>query len=387
MRVIVCPPGLGMGDDQVTALDLAAAIRDRGHHVMLYATTGPLMDRAQALGLDLTLSGPATGVSAGWAAGLVRLARTWRADVVHSYGWAGSIGACFGTHGLLGLPQVVTVDAHQAPRCLPRHLDLIVGSRQQWSEAGHHPRRHLVRPAVDTPAPEDTDPIRARSRLGLSPEDLVFTCVGQLTTDQDRAAGVIAAIAFIDRLAQRHPAVLVLAGDGPELLRVRAAARRVNARHGRRVVHAPGLLTDPSAAYAAADVVLGMGGAVLRGMALGKPAIVLGADGYCAPVTPQTLPALDWHGFHGTGDGGEYPLLPLLAELASDPAERRRRGEWSRALVQDQHSLRRAGLLLENIYGNAVGRRSRIAERAGSLARSAAGLGTLRGDRARWVAR
>lgn len=377
MRIIVCLHDMEVGGSQLNALDLAAAIRDRGHHVMLYAAPGALMDRVHALGLEMTLSGSTARLSVGWAAGLLRLARSWRADVVHTYEWAPSIGASFGAHGLIGTPQVMTVLSGDVPRFLPRHLDLIVGTRKLWSATETHPRRHLMSPPVDTIACAPTDPWPARRSLGLSPEDLVISLVGQMTTDLDQAAGVIAAIANVDRLAEREPAVLLVGGGGPELLRIRAAARRVNARHGRRVVVTTGSLPDPSAVYAAADVVLGMGGSVLRGMAYGKPAIVLGADGFCAPVTRQAVASFGWQGFYGVGDGGEYVLLPHLLELAADAAERRRRGEWSRAMVEEHHSLRRAALLLENIYGNALGRRHGLVERTGSLARSAAGLGSF----------
>ncbi len=377
MRVIVCPHGMDGDASQLNALELAAAIRDRGHHIMLYAAPGPLLDRVRALNLDLTLADSPAHLSVGWAAGLIRLARSWRADVVHTYEWPASVGAAFGAHALLGIPQVMTVVSLDVPRFLPRHLDLIVGTRQLWSDTGTHHRRHLMESPVDTIASTPTDPWPARRCLGLSPEDLVITLISRMTTDLDQAAGVIAAIASVDRLAEREPAVLLVGGDGPELLRVRAAARRVNARHGRRVVFTPGVLPDPSAAYAAADVVLGMGGSVLRGMAFAKPAIVLGAHGFCVPVTRQTAETVGWQGFYGFGDGGEYPLLPHLVELAADTAERHRRGEWSRAMVEDHHSLRRAALLLENIYGNALGRRRGLAERTGSLTRSAAALGSF----------
>jgi phosphatidyl-myo-inositol alpha-mannosyltransferase len=377
MRVIVCPHGMDGDAGQLNALELAAAIRDRGHHVMLYAAPGPLLDRVRALNLDLTLADSPAHPSVGWAAGLIRLARSWRADVVHTYEWPASVGASFSAHALLGIPQVMTVLSMDVPRFLPRHLDLIVGTRQLWSAIGTHHRRHLMESPVDTIASTPTDPWPARRCLGLSPEDLVITLISRMTTDLDQAAGVIAAIASVDRLAEREPAVLLVGGDGPELLRVRAAARRVNARHGRHVVFTPGVLPDPSAAYAAADVVLGMGGSVLAGMAFAKPAIVLGADGFCVPVTRQTAESVGRQGFYGFGDGGEYPLLPHLRELAADTAERRRRGEWSRAIVEDHHSLRRAALLLENIYGNALGRRSGLTERTGSLARSAAALGSF----------
>jgi phosphatidyl-myo-inositol alpha-mannosyltransferase len=386
MRIVVCPHDLGVGDSQIMAVDLAAALRGRGHHVMLYATPGRLLDRIHALRLDLTLSAPGTRLSAGWATGLMRLTRSWRADVVHTFGWAPSIGASFGVHGLIGVPQVISVESMDVPRFLPRHLDLIVGSRQLWSSTEAHHRRHLMRPPVDTSSGAHTDPLAARRSFGLSPEDLVVSLVSEMTLDPDRAAGVIAAIAAVDRLAERVPAVLLVSADGPELTRIRAAAHRVNARHGRRVVVTAGLLSDPSAVLASADVVLGMGSSVLRGMAFAKPAVVLGADGYCEPVIPRTVETLDWHGFHGVGDGGEFQLLPHLLELALDASERRRRGAWSRAVVEEHHSLRRAALLLENIYGNALARRNGLAERAGSLARSAAGLGSFLTHRPGWRA-
>lgn len=374
MRIIVCPHDMGTGGRQLNALDLAAAVRDRGHRVMLYATAGPLMDRAHELGLDLTLSTSGLRPSAGWATGLMRLVRSWRADLVHTYEWAPAIGASFGAHCLLGVPQVMTVLSMEVPRFLPRHLDLIVGTRELWSGAGSHPYRHLMEPPIDTVANAPTDPGPARRSFGIGPDELVISVVGRLTGDLDKAAGVMAAIAAVDRLATRVPVVLLAAGSGPEFPRIQAAAQRVNARHGRRVVLVPGNLQDPSPAYAAADLVLGMGSSMLRGMAHAKPGIVLGADGFCAPVTPQTLDTFSWQGFYGIGDGGEYPLLPLLEELAADPAERRRRGEWSRQLVAENYGLRRAALLLENIYGNAHGSQRALGRRTASLARSAAGL-------------
>ncbi|MGM7669386.1 glycosyltransferase [Microbacterium sp. A93] len=374
MRIIVCPHDMGIGGSQLNALDLAAAVKNRGHQVMLYATSGPLMDRAHELGLDLTLSNTGLRLSAGWATGLMRLVRSWRADLVHTYEWAPAMGASFGAHGLLGIPQVMTVLSMEVPRFLPRHLDLIVGTRELWSAADAHPYRHLMEPPIDTVANAPTDPGPARRSFGIGPEELVISVVGRMTGDLDKAAGVMAAIASVDRLAGRMPVVLLAVGSGPEFVRIQAAAKRVNARHGRRVVLVPGNLQDPNPAYAAADVVLGMGSSMLRGMAHAKPGIVLGADGFCAPATPQAMDTFSWQGFYGTGDGGEYPLLPLLEELAADPAERRRRGEWSRQLVEENYSLRRAALLLDNIYGNAHESQRGLGRRTVSLARSAAGL-------------
>ena len=45
---------------------------------------------------------------------------------------------------------------------------------------------------------------------------------------------------------------------------------------GRQVVLLTGEIADPRPAYAAADVVVGQGGSALRGMAFGKPLVVVG---------------------------------------------------------------------------------------------------------------
>ena len=54
---------------------------------------------------------------------------------------------------------------------------------------------------------------------------------------------------------------------------------------GRQVVLLTGEIADPRSAYAAADVVVGQGGSALRGMAFGKPLIVVGEEGFSELLT------------------------------------------------------------------------------------------------------
>lgn len=376
MRIIVCPHDMGTGGSQLNALDLAAGVQEQGHEIMLYCEPGRLVELAESRGLQWVPSVTGLSLSAAWTAGLVRLARSWQADLVHTYEWAPSLGASFGVHALLGLPQVMTVLSMDVPRFLPRHLDLVVGTRELLDRADSHPYRHVIEPPIDTAADAPGDQAQARARWGLEAGDFVVSIIGRMTPDLDKDAGVLGTIAAIDQLAAGPRAVLIAAGDGPSLQTIREAAHGVNERHGREVVIVPGNLSDPSSAYVAADVVVGMGSSVLRGMAFGKPAVVLGAAGFTRSVTDVTLPDFRRTGFYGTGDGTPYLIHAALDYLASESGECRGRGAWSRSVVEAHYSLASAVGQLEGIYRGAITRRSGAAHRTVSLVHSAAGYGS-----------
>src|ERR1700680_1782763 len=128
-----------------------------------------------------------------------------------------------------------------------------------------------------------------------------------------------------------------------------------NARAGRKVAVLTGELQDPRSAYAAANVVLGMGGSALRGMAFGKPLIVQGERGFWELVTLEsTLTFLrqGWYGVGPYGDGraaGAARLEKILRQLLDDTATQARLGEYGRRLVVERFSLERAGALQEEV--------------------------------------
>src|SRR5262249_6853581 len=136
-------------------------------------------------------------------------------------------------------------------------------------------------------------------------------------------------------LARELPVRLLVVGNGPAREQLEKLAGEVNAALGREVVVLTGALLDPRAAYAAADVILGMGGSVLRGLGFAKPAIVLGEAGFSEILEPATLDQFLWQGFYGLGDGdlGVGPLTGQLRGLLEDPARRAELGRFSRELV------------------------------------------------------
>ena len=95
-----------------------------------------------------------------------------------------------------------------------------------------------------------------------------------------------------------------------------------------------GEMLDPRPAYAAADVVLGMGGSALRGMAFGKPLVVQGVRRLLEAAHPRIRavvpgPGLGRHlSTTPTGaSGGAARLTAILPVLLDDPATRARLGQ------------------------------------------------------------
>ena len=140
-------------------------------------------------------------------------------------------------------------------------------------------------------------------------------------------------------------------------MRKPAAARESNQRAGREAVIPTGAVKDPRDIYAAADVVLGMGGSALRGLAFGKPLVVQGEQGFWRALTPDTLEYFRWAGWYGVGEGvnrGPGALRRELLPLIHDRAEREERGRFARRVCEEGYSLTRAAAELEALYHDAT---------------------------------
>ena len=160
------------------------------------------------------------------------------------------------------------------------------------------------------------------------------------------------------RIARQAPFRLLIAGDGPALPLLQRQAESVNAEAGREVVTLLGHMRDPRPAYQAADVVVGMGTSLLRGMAAGKPAILIGERGLVQVMRPESVLPYLHQGFWGVGDGaldGVALAAALTTMQASTEADRRALGDFGRQLVIDRHGLSGAVTNLESIYAGASG--------------------------------
>ncbi|MFD2797226.1 glycosyltransferase family 4 protein [Promicromonospora vindobonensis] len=372
MKIVVYVHHMEIGGSQLNALELARETAARGHDVVVLAPPGgALWDVARGFGLDLErLPTHLTWPSPRNMAHAVSAVRRLRADVVHAYEWGPAIDVALGPHLLLGTPAVVTTLSMYVSGYIPRHVPLIVGTRRLAQEAAaRHRDVRLMEPPIDTAAnvPGSAGGTRARDRWGFGPEDVVLSVVCRLSDDLDKTAGVLEAMSLVEREGWSSALTLLVVGDGPRYDDVAARARAINAMVGRRAVVVAGALDDPRPAYAAADVVLGMGSSVLKGMAFSKPVVVQGERGFWQRLDEESLGTFLEQGWYGSGGRGVAALSDALGPLVRKPGLRATLGTFGQRIVTERFSLTSAAADLEQVYREApaAGRRS-----APSLART-----------------
>ena len=364
MRILVYPHELAMGGSQINALELAGAVRDLGHDVVVFATSGVLVDKVARLNLEFVEAPPLKyGVDPATIRKLTSTVRARDIDVVHPYEWAPSVHTAFGPALRYGTPAVMTVLSMDVPDFLPRHFPLIVGTHALAAkEALRRTRIQVMEPPVDTEHNKPSTVSDPRRILQIPPGHLVISVVGRLTTDLEKLQGVEAAIRVVDSLAERQAVMLLIAGDGEGLPAVSAAAHAINRRHGRDIVQVHGNVSDPRPLYDAADVVLGMGSSALRGMAYAKPLVVQGTAGFWKLASPETAPLFLQDGWFGHGGGGAVELQQILTGLMNNEKLRSDLGAFGRQLVEDRFALDQAARRLEATYRSLL-----LAQPAGRL--------------------
>jgi glycosyltransferase involved in cell wall biosynthesis len=384
VKVLVYPHTMGIGGSQLNAIEIAAAVRDRGHDVTVVSRPGPLVETVRQLGLPHVTLDPRARrtLSPRAITHLTSLARERRIDVVHGYEWPPGVEAVLGPRLRLRTPVVCTVMSERVAPFLPPTIPLVVGTdevRHRALAAGRTAVT-LIEPPVDVRANSPAyAPGPFRAELGLDPTLPLVAMVCRLA--RTKMDGLLCACDAVGELAHSGAGVqLVLVGDGESRSQVEEAAAAANARAGRRVVILAGERFDPRPAYAAADVILGTGGSALRGMAFGKPLVVQGDRGFWKLLTPESAPEFLSAGWGGLGSDPDWRpagvalLGGILSPLLTDPTARARLGDYGRTLVVERFSLDHAAAIQEQVYLSASDHANRPA--AARLAVDAARTGS-----------
>ena len=347
------------------ALDLARALRDRGHRVRFACIRGDALEaRATAAMLR-----PVDGLSLERTArpwilihdvrALRRLARDDRIQVVHAHLTHDHWLATVALRGL-SCRLVRTVHHRRAVRTGPtaRWLfsgtDAVLAASQAIAaairDAGLPARRLTVVPgAVDAGRfRSDADPSAVRAELGLGPGP-VLGCVARLVPGR----GHDALLRAVSRLRGSWPTLrLLLVGRGEGQPAIEELVRALGLAD---VVVFAGYRGDDLAQVLAAmdGFVLPAGGAeesgraVLEAMAAGRP-VVAGRFG----AMPETVVDGD------TGwlvDAQPEALADRLAALLADPARARAMGSAGRHRVTTHFTSERRALLVEEVYVAVLG--------------------------------
>lgn len=362
MKVVVYPHELGIGGSQLNAIELAAAIRDRGHEALVFGRSGPLRARIDELGLEFVEAPPqGKRPSIPAARALAELAKQRGIDVIHGYEWPPILDGVLAAAGRRSPAVVGTVMSMSVPPFIPHSVPLAVGTAEmrEYERASGRHRAQLLEPPVDLVLndPENVGGSAAfRDQFGVDGARLNIVSVGRLAHEL-KLEGILTAIDVVGELAKTNKVRLVLVGDGPAREDVERAVAAVNRRCGPGTVILTGQIEDPRPAYAAADISLGMGGSALRALAYGKPLVVQGEDGFWQTLTAASADKFLWTGWYGIGEGsaaGGERLRRELEPLLADDRLRAELGAFGRQLVTERFSITRAAEIQEKIYREAI---------------------------------
>jgi glycosyltransferase involved in cell wall biosynthesis len=387
MKIIVYAHSMEIGGSQLNAIEIGAAVQRLGHAVILVGEPGPLASTAGRLGLEhCVIPDRRRRPSLRVMRLLLDLVRRRGIDVVHGYEWPPVLEAWLAPHLRWGTTVVGTVMSSTVAPFLPRSLPLVVGTEQQRRRCYSDGYRSvtLLEPPVDVQSnAPDVDGASFRAALALEPDVLLVVVVCRLAREL-KLEGLLSACRTIGQLAREGvPVRLLIVGDGPVRANVEEEAARANALAGARAVLVAGELQDPRPAYASADIMLGMGGSALRGMAFGKPLIVQGERGFWQLCDEGSVGQFLDGGWYGLGDGvdGTSRLRAQLVPLLTDPERRAHLGRFSRTLVVERFSLDHAARIQLDIYDRAAKESERPAAR--EVAQTLAMLGSYKLHR-RW---
>ena len=121
MKILVYPHTMELGGSQLNAIQLAAAVRDRGHEVIVLSEPGLLVERVRAMNLEhIEVPAHRRRPSLGMMGTLARLVRDWDVDVVHGYEWPPILEAFYGLRCRRGIPVVGTIMSMSVAPFVPR---------------------------------------------------------------------------------------------------------------------------------------------------------------------------------------------------------------------------------------------------------------------------
>ena len=127
-----------------------------------------------------------------------------------------------------------------------------------------------------------------RAEFGLNPLAKKIVYVSRL--EKDVCAPCYAILEKFEKIAEKIGGVqFVIAGDGNAYPDIKRKADIINKKLAREAVILAGQRTDINRIHAAADVCVGVSRAVLEPMAMAKPCIIAGQEGYIGILTEGNL--------------------------------------------------------------------------------------------------
>lgn len=360
-RVLVHLNSLELGGTQINAVDLAVEVEQHGIHSILVGSAdalpkGPsLLDIAEERGIEVVVYDPASSMLARGRQ-LAALAKAHDAELVHVYGsWGGGARPTYWNFSRFGRrPWVQTVWEMEVSPKIKRRMPMIVGTGYQLDDLHDRPGlTRLISPPVDTELDRPDPEAGAAFRVEHELDGPLLVIVSRLDLSM-KSVPIGIAIEAMRGLATK--ATLVIVGTGDNARQLHAAGQRVNDAVGRAAVRFVGPMANPRPAYAAADIMIGMGGSAARTLAFGTPLIAHGEGGRAELFDESTAEALARYSYW-SDDEVEHPvelLSGFIDDLLSDQRRREELGEFGRRFAIERFGLAKMASELADFYREAA---------------------------------
>lgn len=197
------------------------------------------------------------------------------------------------------------------------------------------------------------DSVKKEWGLGKEP---VIVSVSRM--DESRALVARQLIEIAPELAEQIPGVtLLVAGGGDVFDQMQQLAEDVNCAIGRPCVKLTGARTDINELIAAGDLFVGVSRAALEAMAVGKPVIVAGNEGYIGLFTPEKLEEAQESNFCCRGcalSTKELLQADILNAMALSEERKQELSEYGRQVIFQYYSVSKMAGDCINVYQEAA---------------------------------
>ena len=369
MKILMATMGLDIGGAETHIVELTRELARQGHDVLVASNGGVYVPEIEAAGvrhLSVPMNRRSPGPMLKSLVLLRKIIKTEKPDVVHAHARIPAF-LCGILKKTMDFPLVTT--AHWV-------FDTggMLGKLTNWGDrtvaVSEDIREYLVDNyglardkifltinGIDTRKfSPDISGDRVRRELGIPEGAPVVSHVSRL--DESRALAAAALIEIAPRLAERTPGVVILiAGGGDRQEELTTRAGEVNLKLGYKCVIMAGPRTDVNEICAAGDVFVGVSRAALEAMAVGRPVVIAGNEGYMGLFDEDKLETGIEGNFccRGCPELERRTLLDDVSwALELGPEEKTRLSGYGRDVVLKYYSVERMAKDAMNAYRAAI---------------------------------
>jgi len=315
LRILIHLDFLGLGGHMLSTISLAEAIKCRGHEVLIAGEMGSLRSKLEerdlpyaelALGLDPIPNAPVLAPPNEQLniTRLSRLAREWSADLVHAF-HPFNLPTARRAALSSGIPAILTVCGGKPAYSLPAKQTETIVFSEELRDA--YVRKRLVQEdrihvvANRLPLGELMDrtwELEEELSSQLKPGSKRILMIGRLDGAKTTAAlHVIEACALLRQKFSSLQLLLVGSGSGVGTVKMRAKKVGLTTEGGVFVHY--GRVLDAYRFIPHADICVGVGRSIFEAMAIGRPCVIVGSEGYAGLVSPEAIEKIAYFNFSG----------------------------------------------------------------------------------------